>query len=389
MDFSITEDQTAIKELAYQIFTDQATDESLLALARSEQHYDDNLWRILAEQGLLGLSLPEAVGGSGLGFTELCLMLEEQGRRVAPVPLFASLVLGASPIVDFGTEEQQKTYLSPLATGDKKLSAAIAELAMNPAVVTAVNATEQGEGWQLNGSVSCVQDGAIADFVLVPAVTDAKADDGKDLSVFIVDVAQGGVTVTPQQLGLLGEWNATMTMSDVTQSKATLLGELGQGREIIERLEQCANIAHCAMQTGVSEEAMTRTAQYTTERKQFGVAIGSFQALAMRMADSYIDVEAIRSTYWLALWRFEQGLDARAEVRAAKFWACEGAHRVVHTAQHLHGGIGADVEYPIHRFFLWSKMISYSLGGGSRQLQELGALLASDDALGLTALEAQ
>ena len=117
------------------------------------------------------------------------------------------------------------------------------------------------------------------------------------------------------------------------------------------------------------------------ERKQFGVALGTFQALAMRMADSYIDVEAIRSTYWLALWRLSEGLDARAEVRAAKWWACDAAHRVVCTAQHLHGGTGADIEYPIHRFYLMAKQISFSLGNASQQLEKLGRLLAEDDSI--------
>jgi len=132
---------------------------------------------------------------------------------------------------------------------------------------------------------------------------------------------------------------------------------------------------------------MQRTAAYTGERKQFGVPIGSFQALAMRMADAYIDVEAMRSTWWLAMWRLEQGLPAAAEVRAAKWWACEGAHRVVHTAQHLHAGIGADIDYPIHRYFLWAKQLNYALGGSGRQLEELGRLLAADDSIGYAALE--
>ena len=131
---------------------------------------------------------------------------------------------------------------------------------------------------------------------------------------------------------------------------------------------------------------MRRTAAYTSEREQFGVPIGSFQALAMRMADSYIDVEAMRSTFWLALWRLNEGLPADAEIRAAKWWACEGAHRVVHTAQHLHAGIGADVEYPIHRFYLWAKYLSYSLGNSSYQLEKLGELLASDDYVGYSAI---
>lgn len=382
MDFSVSDDQIAIRELAYQIFTDQAGDEHLLELDRQGKDYDDELWKILAEQGVLGLILPESLGGSGLGMNELCVVLEEQGARVAPVPLYANLVLGALPILEFGNEEQQARWLKPMAAGEGKLSAAIAERAMPAVSVAKVQATQQGDAWRLNGTVNCVQDGAVANWVLIPADVDGQC------SVFLVDTSADGVSVTPQQLGLLGEWNARIDMNDAALDGAALLGAVGQGEAIMDWLEQYANVAHCALQTGITEAAMKRTAEYVSERKQFGKPLGSFQALAMRMADSFIDVEALRSTYWLALWRLTEGLDARAEIRAAKYWACEGAHRVVLTGQHLHGGIGADVEYPIHRFFLWSKMISFSLGGGARQLEELGDLLASDDAIGLTALRA-
>ena len=382
MEFSVNEDQAAIRELAHQIFTDQASDERLLQLNRAGEDYDNELWALLAEQGILGLAVPESLGGSGLGMNELCFVLEEQGARVAPVPLYANLVLGALPIIEFGTQAQQEMTVKPMLAGELKLTAAIAELGMRAAIVSPVIAAKSGDDWILNGMVDCVQDGAVARYALVPVLADGKA------SVMLVDLESDGITVTPQQVGLLGKWNARISFDDASISGHSLLGEQGQGEKIVEWIEQRANLAHCALQTGVSESAMKQTAAYTSERKQFGVPIGSFQALAMRMADAFIDVEAIRSTYWLALWRLSEGLDARVEIRAAKYWACEGAHRVVCSAQHLHGGMGADVEYPIHRYFLWSKMISYSLGGGGHQLDQLGALLAADNKLGLAALQA-
>jgi len=382
MDFNFTEDQQAIRDLAAQIFRDRASDEFLLQFSRSDATYDDSLWQTLAEQGLLGIAIPEAHGGSGLGLVELCLVLEEQGRTVAPIPLFASLVLGAMPLVHYGSEELQAAWLPRLVAGEVKLSAAIAEMNMNPALREPVRLTKDGDSWVMNGMRKSVPDGAVADAVLVPGVSDAG-----DKTLFLVPVDSEGVTVTPLEIGLSGERGAHLRLDNVKVSDAQRVGDVGKGGEILGWLEERANVAHCAMQTGVSEEAMKRTAAYLGERKQFGVPLGSFQALAMRMADSYIDVEAIRSTYWLALWRLSEGLDARAEVRAAKWWACEAAHRVVCTAQHLHGGIGADVEYPIHRFFLLAKQISYTLGNSSSQLEKLGRLLASDETLGYHALE--
>ena len=382
MDFSFTEDQHAIRDLARQIFTQEASDERLLAFSRGDASYDDSLWQLLAEQGLLGVAVPEANGGSGLGLVELCLLLEEQGRRVAPLPLFASLVLGGLPIREFGTDSQRSRWLAGLAAGQVKLSAAIAEMNMNPALREPVTLERDGDSFLLNGNRSVVPDGAVADAILVPAV-----DEGGEKTLFIVDTSAPGVSLTPLEVGLSGERAAHLRLENVRMDSDAILGAAGEAGEILAWLEERANIGHCALQVGVTEEAMQRTAAYLGERRQFGVPLGSFQALAMRMADSYIDVEAIRSTYWLALWRLSEGLDARAEVRAAKWWACEAAHRVVCTAQHLHGGIGADVEYPIHRFFLLAKQVCYSLGNSASQLEKLGRLLASDDSLGFRALE--
>ncbi|MEZ5571465.1 MAG: acyl-CoA dehydrogenase family protein [Halioglobus sp.] len=382
MNFTFSEDQQSIRELAHQIFTDRSTDEQLLAFSRSGKTYDEELWQTLAEQGLLGVAIPESAGGTGFGLIELCLVLEEQGRRVSPVALHSCLVLGGLPIAQFGTEQQQQRYLPALASGKAKFSAAIAELGMNAALVTSVTARKGKDGWQLDGRKAVVPDGAVADFILVPA-----EDDKGGLTVFIVDTRAPGVTVTPVEIGMSGARAAHLSLDSVAVGEDAVLGASGEGAAIIEWLEQRANIGHCALQVGVTEEAMKRTAAFLSERKQFGVALGTFQALAMRMADSYIDVEGIRSTYWLAMWRLSEGLDARAEVHAAKWWACDAAHRVVSSSQHMHGGIGADVEYPIHRFFLMAKLISYSLGNASQQLAQLGKLLAEDDSLGFRALE--
>ena len=382
MDFNFSDDQKAIRELAYQIFTDRASDEFLLEFSRTEDTYDATLWQTLGEQGLLGVAIPESAGGTGLGLTELCMVLEEQGRRVAPVPLFASLVLGGLPLAEFGSEEQQQRYLPALASGSAKFSAAIAELGMNAAVATKVTATQTQEGWVLEGNKAAIPDGAVADYILVPA-----EDDEGHQTVFIIDVRAPGVNLHAVEIGLSGERAAHLGLKNVTVSNDAVLGPPGGGADIVEWLEQRANLCHCALQVGVTEEAMKRTAAFLGERKQFGVALGTFQALAMRMADSYIDVEGIRSTYWLALWRLSEGLDARAEVRVAKWWACDAAHRIVCSSQHMHGGIGADVEYPIHRFYLMAKQISYSLGNASQQLEQLGRLLAQDDSLGFRALE--
>lgn len=370
MDFIFTEDQTAIRDLAKQIFTDRVTDEFMLEFSRTEgATYDKELWKTLAEQGLLGISIPEAFGGTGLGFIELCSILEEQGRRVAPVPLFSSLVLAALPIDKFGSNEQKQKWLTPLAAGEIHLTASVADLGATEAYQQSVSA----EAGVLNGTKTAVLDGAVAAAVLIAAA---------DNSVYIVDTSAEGVTVQAET-SFSGENFATLTLNNV---KADLLGSAGQGEEILSWLEQHADVALTAQQMGVCDEALRRTAEYTTERKQFGAALGSFQAVAMQAADAYIDCEALRSVYWGAMWRVSEGLEAEAEVRTAKYWACQGSHRIVHVAQHLHGGMGSDIEFPIHRFFIMSKQIAFLSGNASVQLAKLGKLLADNDEVGLTSL---
>jgi 3-oxocholest-4-en-26-oyl-CoA dehydrogenase beta subunit len=374
MDFSISEDQQAIRDLSKQIFGDIATDENLLAFSRSDNVYHDELWSTLAEQGLLGLTIAEELGGSGFGFSELCLILEEQGRRVAPVPLFSSLVLGALPIARFGSEAQKQQWLVPLASGKVKLSAAIADLGMPAAITQTVSATQQGEQWILNGRKDCVPDGASAACILVPAVDEIGAT-----HVFLVDTSTAGVS-TKAQTTSIGDVQSTLNLHQVLLDAGTHLDHDGQA--VITWLQQHADTALCAMQVGVTEEALKRTAEFTCERKQFNAPIGAFQAVAMQAADAYINVEAMRSTYWLALFKLTSKQSSAAEVSAAKYWACEGGHKVVHTTQHLHGGMGSDIDFPIHRFFLWAKHIGTMLGGSSVQIAKLGALLASDGNIG-------
>ena len=369
MEFSFSEDQNAIRELALQIFTDRATDEFMLEFSRSGETYDDTLWNTLAEQGLLGICIAEEFGGTGLGFIELCSILEEQGRRVAPTPFYSSVVLGALPIAQFGSTAQKEKWLSPLVTGAHKLTAAMGDFGATVAYQHAVKA----DAGVLNGVKTAVLDGNIAAAIIVPA------DDG---SVYIVDTTTEGVVIEAQS-SFSGTNFATVTLTNV---KADLLGEAGQAPEILSWLEQRSDVALCAQQMGVCDEALRRTAEYTTERKQFGAPLGSFQAVAMQAADAYINCEAMRSVYLGALWRVSADIDAEAEVRVAKYWACQGSHRVVHITQHLHGGMGSDIEFPIHRFFIMSKQIAFMSGNASVQLAKLGKLLASNDEVGLTSL---
>jgi 3-oxocholest-4-en-26-oyl-CoA dehydrogenase beta subunit len=195
-------------------------------------------------------------------------------------------------------------------------------------------------------------------------------------AVSLVTPDAAGVHLT-RETAVTGEPQWTARFDGVAVDAEALVGGPEQGAEIVAWISDRMAAAICATQTGVCEEALAITARYVSEREQFGSKLGTFQAVGQRVADAYIDTEAIRLTALQATWRLSEGLDAHDELMTAKFWAAEGAQRVVHAAQHLHGGIGVDLDYPIHRYFRWAKVLELTLGGASPSLLRLGASLAT------------
>jgi acyl-CoA dehydrogenase len=166
-------------------------------------------------------------------------------------------------------------------------------------------------------------------------------------------------------------------LAAVAVGEADVLGQPDQGAEIVRWTSDRVIAATCAAQTGVCEEAVAITARYVNTREQFGSKLGTFQAVGHRVADAYIDTEGIRLTALQAIWRLDAEVEADEELMVAKFWAADGAQRVVHAAQHLHGGIGMDLDYPIHRYFRWAKVLELTLGGASPSLLRLGASIVA------------
>ena len=295
MDFSLSDEQRELQDLAKQILGgERAT------------------WKELAAAGLLGVGIPEQYGGLGYGIFEVGLVLEEQGRAAVDLPLLPTLI--TSLVLP---EDAQAEWLPRVAAGDAVLTAAVEELIAYAAEADAILIGDQ-------------------------LVTDAD--------------------VTPVE-----------TTSGIPHG--VLSGSTRTGARQI-RTEQLWTAGLCALQSGVSAEALRMTAEYTKGRKQFDKPIASFQAVGQRAADAYIDALAIRMTAQQAAWRLGEGLPAEEELAIAKFWAAEAGQRVAHAAQHLHGGIGVDMDYPLHRYFIWSKQIELSLGSATEQLVKIGQGLA-------------
>ncbi len=370
MDFHFSEEQLAVSEAATGVFTGLVDPERIGTIEQSDDRIDRALWQALADADLLGIAVPEAAGGAGYGLTELCLLLEAQGNAVAPVPLWATLVLGALPVAHFGSDDQRARWLPGVVSGDVILTAALTGTAASPTSAPAVRATAAGDGWVLEGIELAVPQAHLAARIVVPA----RADDGGVL-LALVDPQATGVwlerTVTTNR-----EIHPHLHLAEVALGPEDILVGPDLGRATLDFLMVAATIALCALQVGVCEAALTQTATYLNSRQQFGRPLSTFQATMLRAADAAIDIEAMRVTWQNAAWRFDTGRDAADAARVAKWQAAERGQRTVHATQHLHGGMGADITYPIHRYFLWGKQIELLLGGPSAQLARLGAEIA-------------
>jgi alkylation response protein AidB-like acyl-CoA dehydrogenase len=367
MDFTFTEEQETISKLARQLFERRASPERLTELEAGDSRYDATLWKELAAVDLLGTGLPESVGGTGGGFVELGVLLAEVGWSVAPVPAYSTLLLGADPIARHGSPEQQRRFLPGVIDATRILTAGLQEPGRSDPTSPATTARRDGANWRLDGTKELVPAAQLADTALIPA----SIDDGTtgDVGLFLLATDAPGVDIRPVTT-TTGEPHADIFLDGAIVSAADRLEGPG---DMVSSLYTRALVGLCAIQLGVSDRALRMAAEYTTGREQFGRPIGSFQAVQQRMADGFIDVEAIRWTTWHAAWLIAQGRPADRAARIAKFWAAEAGARVAATTQHVHGGIGIDTTYPLHRYFLWAKQNELTLGSASQQLAHLGS----------------
>ncbi|WP_033321211.1 acyl-CoA dehydrogenase family protein [Streptomyces yerevanensis] len=351
MDFTPTQEQAAARELAARIFGDLSTHERLAAAGTGS---DAELWKALCEAGLVA-----AV--EDIGLLGLVLLLEEQGRTTAQVPFAASCVYGLSAVSAHGSAEQQERLLPGIGDGTVVVSGALRGAAVR----------EEGPGG-LSGTVAVVPWLREATHVLV-------ADDARRLWL----VRTGEAECEPVEL--TAPWSAGRLTLDGTPAE-----RLGDGAGNEEAYESrayddvlaTARTAFAGLQAGVCAGSLARAVEHTNTREQFGRPLAAKQGVQLRAADAYMDTEAIRVTAYEAAWRRDEGLEYASHALTAAWWASEAGQRVVHTGQHLHGGMGADLDHPVHRHFLWGRQLDAYLGCGSELLQELGELIVNGEGEG-------
>ncbi|MFJ2756194.1 acyl-CoA dehydrogenase family protein [Nocardioides sp. NPDC087217] len=357
MDFSFTTESDDAAELAAKIIGDATSVERLRtveAAAGDRGRFDTSLWSALGEAGLLGLHLPETYDGAGLGLIELCRVLVEAGRRVAPVPL---AVHGPCGLL---LAETAADALTGVADGSRVLTAAVAEEHSHLPDVPMVVAT----GDTITGVKTLVRAGMIADTFLVTA---ASADG--TVGVFLVEASAEGVDRRAQHTS---DGDVTALVS-FASAPARRIGDSSTAA----RLGSLLTVAAAAELLGVTEGALSLTSSYAKTREQFGRAIGTFQAVSQRLADGFIDVLAQRLTLWQAAWRVSSSLPAADQVAVAKLWAADAAHRLAHTTVHVHGGVGIDLDGEAHRYFTTAKRFEFVFGGASEQALRIGRSIAA------------
>jgi acyl-CoA dehydrogenase len=377
MDFHRSEQTTDLARLTREISKKLVTTERLVQLqgdtsaGATEVAFDPELWSQLATSGLLGVEVSEAAGGAGLTIVDNVAVAEELGRALAPVP-FGPVAIAALPaIAEFGSSAAKDDWVAALLSGDKLVTVALDEDLADDPLEPVTTATPDGDQWLLTGLKINVPYAGSADAVLI----NTQGPDG--VRVFIVDTGASGVTITPTpSTGLIP--TSAVELDGVRVDASHVLGSAGPVS--VSYLRDRMTLALCAEQSGVLERALELTADYGREREQFGRAIGSFQAVAQRLADAYIDVRGLKLTTLQAAWLVSEHLDAAKELATAKFWAADAGHRVAHTAVHVHGGVGIDVDHPLHRYFLHAKQNEFALGSASVQLRRIGTALAAEPA---------
>ena len=362
MDFHLNETERAVADLADQILADRVTHERLKEIEAGDEWFAEAEWALLADAGLVGIALPETYGGGGTGMIETGLVCQAVGRHVAPVPLLPTVV-AALAVAEFGDDDTRQGILPAVARGELVLTVATAEHLREDLARPGTTAAADGDGWRLVGTKDVVEFCDRAGH----AVVTATGPDGPGL--WLVDPSGPGTSRTA------GTTSRLETVHQLTLDGAPA-ALLAAGEDAVRWLEARHLALVCATQLGVVERQLAMTAEYVSTREQFGRPIATFQAVTQRMADCFIQVEGLRLQTQSALWRLDNGVDAWEDLRIAKWFGSEGAHIVAHGAQHMHGGIGVDVDYPLHRYTLWNRHLEVTLGAGTRQLRALGALLA-------------
>jgi alkylation response protein AidB-like acyl-CoA dehydrogenase len=362
MDFALSSEQELLKNEARQFLDTECPKKVIKQIEESEPGYSPEIWKKMAGLGWLGLVLPEEYGGVNGSLLDLAVLFEELGKTALPTPMFSTIVLGALPLLDAGSDQQKKELLPRVVGGELMLTLALSEpeVDYNPAFIKTKAKYDEGS-FVISGTKLFVPYAGVADYMLVVARTARTTSNGKGITVFLVPIRSKGIRITALNTSA-GDRQFEVVFNRVIVSSKDILGKADEGWPLVGRALLRATAIQCAQTVGVMQQALSMTANYTSTRIQFGRPIGSFQAVQHRLANMLTDVEGARWLSYQAVYRLDRGLPAAREVAIAKAWTSDACQRVAYGAQHLHGGIGMDLDYDLHFYFRWAKVMELSLG---------------------------
>ena len=363
MDLGLSEEQELLKGFVRDFLEKECPESLVREMEEDERGYKPEFWRMMAAQGWQGMILPQQYGGTGMTFTDLIVLLEEFGRALVPGPFISTVVLGAIPILEAGTEEQRQAFLPKITAGDLIMTLALTEPSARwDADGVAMPAKAEGDSFVLSGIKLFVPDAHVSDYMLVAARTKESENPEDGITLFLVDSKSAGIELTALKT-IAADKQCEVAFNEVRVPKANVLGEVDKGWPIIRGVKSKAAVAACAYMVGLSQMDFDITLDYAKQRIQFGRPIGSFQAIQHKFADMIIDVDGSRFITYKAAWALQENEpDAETLVSMAKAWCNEAARRVVSHGQQIHGGIGFTKDYKIELYFRRQKWMEMMWG---------------------------
>jgi alkylation response protein AidB-like acyl-CoA dehydrogenase len=370
LDFVLGEQQEMMQALARDFFKDEYPEKALRAAVADEKGCTPELWQKMGGMNLMGLSIPGEYGGAG-DFLDLIVVLEEMGRACLISPFFATVVLGASAIIESGNEAQKQEYLPQIAEGKAMVTLALTE-ASGRYVPDAINvkARPEGDGCVINGTKMFVPDAHTADYFLCPFRTSENKSPDEGLTLFIVDKNTPGIECILLKT-ISGEKQCEVIFDNVKLSANNLLGEPDKGWAHLQAVLQKAAVAKCAEMIGAAQQVLNLTLEYAKGRMAFGHPIGAFQSIQHRCADMLIDVDGAKLVTYRAAWLINQGLTADKEVAIAKAWVNKAFQRVVNSSHQVHGAIGFTEDHILHFYTKKARAAEFSYGDTDFHLDQL------------------
>lgn len=362
MDFALSAEQELLKKEVQQFLENECPKKVVREIEAGDLGYSPEMWKKMADLGWLGLIVPEEFGGVGGNLLDLAVVFEEIGRAACPSPMFSTIVCGVLPLLEAGTDGQKRELLPKVVEGELILTLALAEpeADLRPEFLT-TRAARTEKGLTIDGTKLFVPHADVAGYMLVVAVTGEVQPDGRGLSVFLVPKGTKGIRrVALKTVAADSQFEVSFKKAGVAATD--VLGDVDAGWPVVESTLRKATAIRCVETVGIMQQAMGMTAEYTSNRIQFGRPIGSFQAVQHRLADMLIDTEGARWSSYRAVSLLNKGRDAAREVAIAKAWTSDACQRVAYAAQHLHGGIGMDLDYDLHFYFRRAKAAELSLG---------------------------